>query len=122
MNTIGHKVKTLRERAGLNQRHIAQFLGVDQSTVSKCENGERQFQVDHLERLGSLFGVSLNDLMNEEVLVAHLQIAFRADGIQVEDLNAIADIQKIALNLDKMRAILRENLHEAKERVELSGE
>ena len=51
--------------------------------------------------------------MNEDVPVAHLQIAFRANGIQVEDLNAIADIQKIALNLDKMHAILRENLHEA---------
>ncbi|HPH98329.1 MAG TPA: helix-turn-helix transcriptional regulator [Anaerolineaceae bacterium] len=113
MNTIGQKVKELREKAGLNQMHIAQFLEMDQSTISKCEKGERQFQVDHLERLGNLFGVSLSDLMNEDVPVAHLQIAFRANGIQVEDLNAIADIQKIALNLDKMHAILRENLHEA---------
>lgn len=113
MNTIGNKVKALREKAGLSQVHIAQFLGIDQSTVSKCEKGERQFQVDQLERLGNLFGVSLSDLMREDVSVAHLQIAFRADGIQVDDLNAIADIQKIALNLDKMRAILRENLHEA---------
>ena len=111
--SIGQKVKALREKAGLNQGQIAQFLGVDQSNISKCEKGERQFQVDHLERLGSLFGISLGDLMNEEVSVAPLQIAFRADGMQVEDLNAIADIQKIALNLDQMRALLWEGLYEA---------
>jgi len=111
---IGQKVRTLREKAGLNQAQIAQFLGVDQSTISKCEKGERQFQVDHLERLGSLFCASLGDLMNDEAPLAPLQIAFRADGMQVEDLNAIADIQKIALNLDQMRALLRESLHEAR--------
>jgi transcriptional regulator with XRE-family HTH domain len=114
MNTIiGQKVKALREKAGLNQGQIAQFLGVDQSNISKCEKGERQFQVDHLERLGSLFGVSLGDLMSEEVSVAPLQIAFRADGMQIEDLNAIADIQKIALNLEQMRTLLQENVREA---------
>jgi transcriptional regulator with XRE-family HTH domain len=111
--SIGKKVKELREKAGLNQMQIAQFLEVDQSTISKCEKGERQFQVDHLERLGNLFGLSLGDLMNGDVSVTPLQIAFRADGMQVEDLNAIADIQKIALNLNQMRTLLQESLCEA---------
>ncbi len=113
MISIGQKVRVLREKAGLNQGQIALFLGVDQSTISKCEKGERQFQIDHLERLGSLFGVSLSDLMNDEVPAAPLQIAFRADDMQVEDLNAIADIQNIALNLDQMSTLLREKQHEA---------
>jgi transcriptional regulator with XRE-family HTH domain len=110
---LGQKVKELREKAGLNQAQIAQFLGIDQSTISKCEKGERQFQVDHLERLGSLFGFTLADLMNEESPNNALRIAFRANGIQVEDLAAIADIQKIALNLDQMRTILQESMCEA---------
>lgn len=110
---IGQKVKELREKAGLNQMQIAQFLGVDQSMISKCEKSERQFQVDHLEQLGSLFGLSLADLMNEESQNNSLRIAFRADGIQVEDLAAIADIHKIALNLNQMRTLLQESLCEA---------
>ena len=110
---IGQKIKELREKAGLNQMQIAQFLGVDQSNISKCENGERQFQMDHLERLGSLFGMPLGDLMNENAPLAPLKIAFRADGIQIEDLNAIADIHKIALNLEQMRALLQEKPGEA---------
>ncbi len=111
--SIGQKVKELREQADLNQMQIAQFLEVDQSTISKCEKGERQFQVEHLERLGSLFGFTLAGLMDEEAQVKPLRIAFRADGIQVEDLAAITDIQKIALNLDQMRALFQENVHEA---------
>ena len=110
---IGQKVKELREKAGLNQMQIAQFLGVDQSTISKCEKGERQFQVDHLEQLGSLFGFTLADLMNEESQNYSLRIAFRANGIQVEDLAAIADIHKIALNLNQMRTLLQESRFEA---------
>lgn len=113
MNTIGNKVKALREKAGLSQMQIAQFLEMDQSTISKCEKGERQFQVDHLERLGNLFGVSLGDLMNEELPVPQMRIAFRADSIQIDDLNAIADIQKIALNLDKMHVLLQEGQNES---------
>lgn len=113
LTLIGQKIKQLREQAGLNQRQIAQFLEVDQSMISKCEKGERQFQVDHLERLGSLFGLTLAGLMEEESQVKPLRIAFRTDGIQVEDLAAIADIQKIALNLDLMRTLLQENAGEA---------
>jgi len=112
MTRIGQKIKSLREIAGLNQMQIAQLLGIDQSTISKCEKGERQFQVDQLEQLGSLFGVPLDGLMSEEMPVTNFQIAFRAESIQVEDLNAIADIQKIGMNLDQMHTFLQESLHE----------
>ncbi len=112
-DSVGQKVKALRENAKLSQMQIALFLEVDQSTISKCEKGERQFQIDHLERLSSLFGLSLEDLMKADVSGLRLQIAFRANGIEVEDLNAIADIQKIALNLEQMCTLLRERVHEA---------
>jgi transcriptional regulator with XRE-family HTH domain len=105
--TIGNKVKGLREMAGLNQVQIAHFLNVDQSTISKCEKGERQFQVDQLEQLGSLFGCGLTDLVNGDLEVKPLRIAFRANAIGNEDLLAIADIHKLALNLNEMHNILQ---------------
>jgi transcriptional regulator with XRE-family HTH domain len=113
---IGQKIKKLREMAGLSQEQIARFLDIDQSTISKCEKGERQFQIDQLEQLGSLFGCALADLMNEEMKVKPLCIAFRANAIANEDLLAIADIHKIALNLDQMSALLQVNAHEVKDR------
>ena len=102
----GHKVKKLREMAGLSQGQIAQFLDVDQSTISKCEKGERQFQVDQLEQLCSLFGCELADLVNDEMEAKPLCIAFRGNAIENEDLIAIADIHKIALNLVQMQSLL----------------
>ena len=104
--TIGRKVKGLREMAGLSQAQVAQFLDIDQSTISKCEKGERQFQVDQLEQLGNLFGCALDDLVNDEIEANPLCIAFRAEAIVNEDLVAIADIHKIALNLAQMRNLL----------------
>ncbi len=111
--SIGQKVKRFRELAGLSQIQIAQYLGIDQSTISKCEKGERHFQMDQLEQLSNLFGITLADLVNGEESLAPLQIAFRADDLQVGDLNAIADIHKIAMNLKQMRLILLENPNEA---------
>jgi transcriptional regulator with XRE-family HTH domain len=106
---IGQKIRELRMKTGITQKQIAQFLGVDQRTISKCEKGELQFRVDHLERLGQLFGIPLGTLMNEEIPLVNLNITFGADVVQAEDLNAIADIQKIALNLDQMQNFLHKN-------------
>jgi transcriptional regulator with XRE-family HTH domain len=109
MNTdivIGNKVKMLREKSALNQTQIAKFLGVDQSYISKCEKGERQFNVDSLEKLCNLFGCMLSDLMNIDQPVTTINFAFRADAIENEDLIAISDINKIALNMIQMRKLL----------------
>jgi transcriptional regulator with XRE-family HTH domain len=104
--SVGSKVRSLRESAGLSQEQVAQFLCIDQSTISKLENGERRFQIDQLEQLGSLFGCALGDLVNKDEDVKPLHIAFRARAIENEDLIAIADIHKIAVNLDQMRNLL----------------
>jgi len=105
-NELGNKVKELRERMGLNQTQIASFLGVDQSYISKCEKGERQFNVDLLEKLCNLFGCSMNDMLNTNLAVETMHIAFRADAIAEADLDAISDINRIALNIKEMKTLL----------------
>ena len=109
LERIGRKVKIMREKAGLKQDQIATYLGVDQSNVSKCEAGERQFTVDALEKLCDLFGCELNELMSEETPTETLEFAFRSKVIKSEDLTAIANINRIALNIKQMRQYLREN-------------
>jgi transcriptional regulator with XRE-family HTH domain len=103
---IGIKVKHLREQSRLNQAQIAKFLGVDQSYISKCEKGERQFNVDLLEKLCDLFGCAMPDLLSTDSLVETLNFAFRADAIEDEDLAAISDINRIALNIREMKKLL----------------
>jgi len=104
--SIGLKVKSLRELAGLRQEQVAEYLCIDQSTISKLENDERRFQIDQLEQLGILFGCAVEDLVNEGKDFKPLYIAFRASMITNEDLIAITDIHKIAMNLDQMRNLL----------------
>ncbi|NLI92947.1 MAG: helix-turn-helix transcriptional regulator [Peptococcaceae bacterium] len=106
LNAIGIKLKSLRERSGLNQAQLAAFLNVDQSYISKCEKGERQLSIDALEKACNLFGCTLQELSDEHADIQHLQFAFRATSISSEDLEAIADINKIALNLKQMKALL----------------
>jgi transcriptional regulator with XRE-family HTH domain len=103
---IGYKVKQFREKLGLNQAQIANFLGVDQSYISKCEKGERQFNVDLLEKLANLFGCEITDLIAVDSSVETLNFAFRADEIDNDDLTAISDINRIALNIREMKKLL----------------
>lgn len=106
INDIGNRLKNLRERSGLNQAQLAAFLDVDQSYISKCEKGERQLSVDALEKTCCLFGCTLSELSDGYDDISHLQFAFRAASISNDDLSAISDINKIALNLKQMRQLL----------------
>lgn len=106
VNAIGAKLKVLRENSGLNQAQLAAFLDVDQSYISKCEKGERQLSVDALEKACCLFGCTLSELTNGKDEIQRMQFAFRATSINKDDLAAISDINKIALNLRQMRQLL----------------
>ena len=105
-SSIGNTMKKLREKSRLNQTQVARFLEVDQSNISKCESGERQFTVDMLEKLCNLYGCVLSEVVNEGASPDTLHFAFRTEAIEAEDLTAIADINKIALNIGQMRAWL----------------
>ena len=106
---IGSKIKVLREKSGLSQNQIALFLDVDQSYISKCEKGERQFNIEALEKMCNLFGCAFAELFDlDDTPTQSLNFAFRADIIECDDLIAIAEINKIALNISQMKKMLME--------------
>ncbi len=43
-------LREAREDAGVTQQELAERLGTDQSTISKCERGERRIDVIELRR------------------------------------------------------------------------
>lgn len=105
MNKIGVKIKTLRENANLTQTHVAEFLAVDQSLISKFEKGERSISSDMLDELATLFCCPLSALISDNQEIACYNIAFRTNAIGSEDLSILSVINKIALNqieMDKM--------------------
>ncbi|MEW6661360.1 MAG: helix-turn-helix domain-containing protein [Bacillota bacterium] len=104
---IGKKFKVLREQYGFTQGQLAEYLNVDQSYISKCEKNERQFSVDILEKTGNLFGCSLEYFTNDETECSPAAIALRAKAVTAEDLETIATMNKIALNLRYMEGLLK---------------
>lgn len=105
---VGKKFKELREQSGLTQGQLAEYLNVDQSYISKCEKNERQFSVDILEKAGNLFGCGVDYFINGESKYSPMPFALRANSITTEDLETIAVVNKLALNLRYMEELLNE--------------
>lgn len=105
---VGKRFKELREQSGLTQEQIAAYLDVDQSYISKCEKKERQFSADILEKVGNLFGCNIDYFTNPESQYTPIPFALRAGNISVGDLETIAVMNKLALNLRYMEELLKE--------------
>lgn len=95
---IGEIIKDLREKNGFTQSIVANYLGVDQSLISKIEKNERSATADMLDKLSALFCVPVTDIVNNKVNSDKLVHAFRSDICTPKDLEAISAINKIALN------------------------
>ena len=108
MAAIYEKLKTMREKAGLRQGQIADYLGVTQTFISKVETGERNLTVDQLENLVNLYGYSLAAFADMEQDAHPIQFAFRAQDANQDDLRIIAEIGKIAINSRFMARTLEE--------------
>ena len=108
-NTIGNNIRALRENAGFTQNSLAKFMNVDQSLVSKIEKGERSLSSDMLEKLSALFGVTVDQLESSNMVTTKLSYAFRGSNFSIEEMEAITAVNKIALNSEFMRVILKED-------------
>jgi transcriptional regulator with XRE-family HTH domain len=61
--TFGQRLRLLRERKGLVQKQISDFLGVSESTVGKYENDQRTPPPDTITKLATYFNVSTDYLL-----------------------------------------------------------
>lgn len=108
------RIKSLRKESKLTQEQMASYLDVDQSLVTKLENGTRNLNVDLIEKICNLFGCTDEYLLGESDEYIPLNFAFRSNNIQAEDLQSIAMINKIVMNLRYMDELLKEDQVEAK--------
>ncbi|TAF73190.1 MAG: XRE family transcriptional regulator [Bacteroidetes bacterium] len=106
---LGNNIKLFRERLGLSQENMAQYLGVKREMVSYYENGVRTPNVDILKKLADLFGVEEIELLEEasDTKTANMAFAFRAEGLNNTDLENIAKFKKIVKNYLKIVKLTR---------------
>ncbi len=104
---LGCRFSEIRQRSGLTQKQVAEYLKVDQSYISKCEKNERQFSADTLERAACLFGcccVYLHGEADKPILEPIAMPSRKMDG---QDLEGIAEISRLAINLRLMEDYLK---------------
>ncbi len=63
MNSLGEKIRTLRESKGILLRQVAAYLEIDTALISKIERGERRLTRDQVIKLSVYYNVS------EEILL-----------------------------------------------------
>jgi transcriptional regulator with XRE-family HTH domain len=59
----GTRLAKIRREAGLNQAQLGERIGVDQSIISRFENGQRKMYDDILTELAEALGVTPNDIL-----------------------------------------------------------
>jgi transcriptional regulator with XRE-family HTH domain len=69
--TIGARIKSLRESSGLTQSNVANYLKVDQSLVSMVEKGKRSLTSDMLDKLAALFSVQVSAFEESDTTANH---------------------------------------------------
>lgn len=67
---LGNKIKKLRELKNLTQSHVANELGITQSTYSKIEVGEIDISFSKLEKISEVLGMSPEEIFtfNENMI------------------------------------------------------
>ena len=102
------RLKELRKENKLTQTQLAKYLGVEQDILTELEDGSRSLSVSFIDKLCSLFGCTEAYLLGEDDSYIPLNFAFRSNGIQAEDLEGIAAVNKIAMNLRYMNEMMGE--------------
>ena len=109
-SVVGKNLKSLRVANGYNQENVAEFMGINRSTYSNYESGDREAPLDVLEKAALLFGCDLSLFFEEDqnALKGMLACAFRADNLNIDDMKEVADFKNIVLNYMKMERLLEE--------------
>lgn len=60
------RIKRLRTNAELTQSELAKYLGLERSTLTKYETGERRPDMNQLCKIADFFGVSVEYLIGRD--------------------------------------------------------
>ena len=97
---IGKFIAALRKEKGLTQEQLGEKLGVTNKTVSRWENGNYMPDVEMLSLLSKEFGVSINELVAGERLVAE-------DFKKAADENLVTALDHSTFTLKEKQAFFK---------------
>ena len=108
-NTIGTRIKALREKMGKTQADVAEALHVKRQTVDQWENGTRDLKTQYTISLADYFGVSCDEILRgikAENLSINKKLGLSDKSIEILESDFASD--------DRFTVVLNtliENLH-----------
>ena len=63
MNSLGEKIRTIREAKSLLLRQVAAYLEIDTALISKIERGERRLTREQVIKLAKFYNVTDEELL-----------------------------------------------------------
>jgi transcriptional regulator with XRE-family HTH domain len=108
--TIGKRLQSVRESVGFTQEQVAKYLGTKREMISYIETGARPASTLILRKLADLYGYKFSYFVDESIKEERPQVsmAFRVSDLTDSDLSIIAQVMRIALNLDSLYGLLKE--------------
>lgn len=82
---IVETIARLREERGVSQAELGELLGIDQSSVSKLESGERGLTAAELATIAEFFETSVEDLIRADDAEA-VVLRNDGDGEEIKDV------------------------------------
>lgn len=107
-NSLGYRLKFLRNKHNFTQREVGDFLDISQSQLAKVESNERNLKLSKLLKLCDLYNVSEEFLLYGQGDYDKNKLAFRKENKSI-DLKTIARMNKIINNLRFMKDLYKEH-------------
>ncbi len=108
----GQNIKRLRELKNLSQKEVAAASGVPQGKYSRIENGKVEPSLSTLEKLASVFEVTIMDFFNQNADTEGVNLPLMEkirviDTLGKEEKNALFKMIDLAVANKKMRDSLQ---------------
>lgn len=83
--TFGEKLASLRKQANMSQIDVAEKLGVSRQVVSKWEKGAGLPDIDNLKKVSSIFGKTIDEMLDYKVESVKLEYEITKEEIDKEN-------------------------------------
>lgn len=96
---LAQRLREAREYAGLSQEVVSNALGISRTAVTNIESGSRKVHALELNILSSLYGKTVEYLLNGELEVLDKKLAFLARATQGLSPKDLEELERFALFL-----------------------
>lgn len=93
MDTIGQRLKAIREKKGFPQKHVAEILGVQRPNYSKIENNKQGLTTQQVKLFCEFFDISADFILDIKVEKKKTISKYQQDAI-LRQLDNIKDTIK----------------------------